>query len=952
MRRRRYDKYPIFVRYMIPTAQIPLTADPYEAVPENTSAVCSTVPPWENKGRGLAVFNCPPDYVCPPVEHLPDSLYVNDIDCPPDITTDTKRIVLKLSTPDLKHLNALMNKAVLPAFRRCLPLYLFAAFDAKLLTPRVLQVPDKDDVSRTVDVLWPEQLRFLLACMCIICHSPNDLQATCKFRFTPFEKYLFNGLSRAGLPFESHTALDMDGTDFLMRDDHGRLFGLETDGRHFIQAQQQVHDTRLIRACSLTDVIRFSGSELWVSRDACIRRIQAATQPSGKKINHHLPEPLPDLSEEQGACLIPNAGPMLTLAPAGSGKTRVLTRRVVEAVRNGIRPARMLCVVFNKAASLVMSSRIHEEAGLPDIHIRTLHSLGYEICRHAPSGTYNGYEVATAQNLPGGLYRLYREALKRDYMIHHKTLPRPFPEHLVIAYENAVSKHRRTLTPLTDLQFAADHVDFDQDQLLRVFDAVRRTLCTKRLMTYDDQLYYAIETLLTIPRARRHYQHQFDLVLADEVQDMTPVQFFLIRLLAMPQNNLFAVGDDDQMINTFTGADPDNIRAFRTWYPGAALRTLGENYRCAPDIVRQSAHVISYNRFRVEKPIRPAQPDGEGSKAVEIRVCPSLNAEAGVMAHTIKKWLNSGFAPEEIAVLVRVKSLAGLVQAILKEENIPFKPLEDAALYTSPVGKATGAYLDICRDPVQAAPASYADALASPSRYLSNHHLKAASKLGRRFLDDRRTLPAYVQPAIEEFENSIRHLHRRFHQPGLSASAFLNEMIDRFDLAEYFRYRDQISRHPLASTSQDIIDIFCRTAEEFGSPYSFTTAYFQRLMDEQTSIRPSEVRQNEVVITTIHRSKGDEYRGVILFHAAEQTIPHSRMTGTNEDLEEERRVFYVAVTRAIERLCVTTERRYESRFLAELDQPYQIGKTRFNRVGEFAAEWSLVDRVRRLWRRY
>ena len=129
----------------------------------------------------------------------------------------------------------------------------------------------------------------------------------------------------------------------------------------------------------------------------------------------------------------------------------------------------------------------------------------------------------------------------------------------------------------------------------------------KALMTFDEQLFRAVEILLEHPVARRVYQYRFDSVLVDEVQDLTPVQFLMLRLLSLPLNNLFAVGDDDQMINTFTGADPENIRSFQWWYPGAAIHTLGANYRCRPDIVTRSASVISHNVNRFEKPIRPVQ---------------------------------------------------------------------------------------------------------------------------------------------------------------------------------------------------------------------------------------------------------------------------------------------------------------------------------------------------------
>ena len=907
-------------------------------------------PPWEQKGRGLAVFNCPAGFTFPAIEHLPDSLIISDITSPPDLMDTAPRIILKLSLQDLHHLNKLMNTIVLPAFHRYIPFYLFASFETDRLTARAIPMPDRQEVDRTVEALWPEQLRVLLACLCVVSGSPEAITSSNTNLYTPFERYLFNGFYMAKIPFEPHAVIGPYQVDGLVTDLEGKRFAVEVDGRHFIHERQQARDAHLIQIYGLSSVMRFSGSELLYDRSGCINRIRDRMKSGAQTHVVRVPEPVPALSEEQGACMMPLGGPMLTLAPAGSGKTRVLTRRVVESVHGGINPARILCVVFNKAASLVMSTRIHDEAGLLDVHIRTLHSLGYEICRQAPESPYKGYEVVTDRTLAGGMLSLYRQALKQDFQLQHHTLPRPFPEHLILAYEEAVSRHRRTLIPINDPALGKNATGYDPEQLERVYRSVHRTLCKKQLMTYDDQLYNAVKVLLTVPCARRFYQHRFDALLVDEVQDLTPVQFFLLRLLALPQNHLFAVGDDDQMINTFTGADPANIRSFQTWYPGASIRTLGENYRCAPDIVQQSAHVISYNQERFEKSIRPAKVDVTHQEAVRIITCPSLTAESAALVHTIRQWIGTDYKYADIAVLVRVKSIAGLVQMVLKEHSIPFLPLENAVLYTSPIGQTIGAYLDICRQPEQASPASYAAALSAPTRYLTNSHLRLVAKHGHRFLQNKAPFPVYIRAALKEFHTSIRHMHRRYQSARMSATAYFDEMIDRFGMAEYFIRKDQLSRHPLASTSQDILEIIRRTADEYADPLQFTDAYFQRQADEQTSTpTASEDRENQVTITTIHRSKGDEYRGVILFHAAEQTLPHRRMIGTPEDIEEERRVFYVAVTRAVDRLCITTERGCESRFLAELKTPYKEKK--IHSVREWSPVWRIIKKVRGMVRR-
>jgi len=938
---------PLMIEQDKSTPVISYKKDPQGNLNGNTS----THPPtWEQQGRGLAVFNCPPEFTIQAIEQLPDSLIIPDIMTLPDLTGTEKRIILRLSLANLQRLNGLMNTIVLPAFRRYIPLYLFASFEKDQLNAKPIKIPNRKDVDRVVEAIWPEQLRVLLASMCIIYSNPNAVRNPPPNDFTPLERYLFDALSAANIAFESHAVVGSYQVDGLITTPKGKRLVVEVDGRGVIHERQKSRDTHLMKSFGVSEILRFTMSELIYDRSACINRIQSAIKSGAPLKVSRIPAPEPTLSQEQGACMKPLAGPMLTLAPAGSGKTRVLTRRVVESVRGGILSGRILCVVFNKAASLVMAARIHDEASLPDVHIRTLHSLGYEICRHAPRSPYKGFGVLTDRNLPGGMLALYRQTLKGDFQHQYDKMPRPFPEHLVVAYEEAVSRHRRTLISIDDPTLGKDHSNFDPVQLERVYRSVHHGLSKKQLMTYDDQLYYAVNVLLTVPCARRFYQHRFDAILVDEVQDLTPVQFFLLRLLSMPNNNLFSVGDDDQMINSFTGADPANIRSFQAWYPGAAIRALGENYRCAPDIVHQSAHLISYNKQRFEKPIRPVNNISGGQKAVRILPCPSITAESTALVRTIQQWIKAGYTYADIAVLVRVKSIGGLVQMALKEQAIPFIPLENAAIYTSLTGQIIAAYLEICRYPDAASPAAYAAALSVPTRYLTNVHLRWITEQGRQVLQNKTAFPIYLRNGIEAFETSVQYLHRQYGTTGVSARTYLDEMIDHFGLTEHFIRKDQLSRHPLASTNQDILELIRQTSGEFSDPSQFTDAYLQRQTDEQKATpSASECSENSVSITTIHRSKGDEYRGVILFHTAEHTIPHSRMIGNVEDLEEERRVFYVAVTRAIEQLCILTESGRESRFLAELDQP-DPGQRKINRaVREQIMGWHIIKKIRHLW---
>ena len=995
------------------------TADAMQPV-EQSSAICPAIfPPdevsrWERKGRGLAVFRCPDTFSLPEVESLPGTAMLVDPDEEQEIPGDPDRIVLKLTSRCTPHLNSLVNRIVLPAYRRYIPLYLFASWNEEDLDTGAVQIPDKEEIEAAMLPLLREQLRSLLVFTCVVFPDSEALSASRKPWLTPVEVMMHEGLTRAGLPHRLHVRLGPACVDALVSDalvdgphdgspydgsphdgsphdgsphdgdphdgsphdgdPHDSAVAVEIDGRAFVRDDQIHLERMLTEKHGIRKFVRFSGSDVVHDLDACVEKVRSTLTGRGNEPPIRMPDPNPSLAGEQAGCLKPRSGVVLTLAPAGSGKTRVLTRRVVEAVRGGIDPGRILCVVFNKAASEVMSERIHGDAGLPGVHIRTLHSLGYEICRHAPDSPYAGYGVVTDQTLPGGLTDLFRKVLKDDFERHASAAPYPFPEHLVIAYEEAASRFRRTLIPFGGDDPSVEIEGFDGDQARRIREEVDRRMNAKALMTFDEQLFRAVEFLLKHPVARRVYQHRFDSVLVDEVQDLTPVQFLMLRLLSLPLNNLFAVGDDDQMINTFTGADPENIRSFQRWYPGAAIHTLGANYRCRPDIVTRSASVISNNVNRFDKPIRPVQVQaGPGRDTIRVIACPSLEAETDAVVRTIRRWRKGGYGYGDMAVLVRVQSIAAPLQSALNEADLPFDPMDAGALFQSHAGRTLGAYFDVIARDERANPLSYALSLSFPSRRLSNEQLREAALLGHRFFERTDRLPGgrtvgprdevvsnevvanevvanEVIANVETYQNNIEVLRGVYASPDGSPVEFLNELLERTGLGAYYMRQEKNSRQRMAASAAKSIDSIREIAARCHCKKAFVDTYLEAMAseaaaDQMDHLHPGASRDDRITVTTIHRSKGDEYKGVILFHVVEDILPHRRMTGSEADVEEERRVFYVALTRAEERLCITTQRKHPSRFLAEM-KPGGVGNRPMRLRGRLTHLRGRLTRVR------
>lgn len=922
--------------------------------------------PWEQKGRGFAVFQCDGQIPFAGIDARPGTVVISSAAALPSIQGTEQRIVVTdfseafLSSPPA--LDTLINTVILPVYRRRIPLYFFTNSTTDVLTPIALPLEDQLSIPGIFRRLSNEQLRTLLASMCIVFSSPGVCITKAGMLLTPVERALAAAFDRAGISYGPRVSVGPWIVDFLLTAPGGTRLAVEADGRDFIDAEQQARDDHLIQKHGITDIIRFSGSQILHGSRRCVEQVR-------KRLSAHhparvYPPPEPALSPEQAQCLSPHAGVVLTLAPAGSGKTRVLTRRVVEAVRGGIAQERVLCVVFNKAASDVMGARIHQESGLHGIRICTLHSLGYEICRTAPGSRYAGFNVVTTQSLRGGIRHLYREALKRDLAVRkpsHRKRARPiFPEHLAAAYEEVALYRKKTWLPIGAWPDGTTIEGFDFDQAVRVSETVEEELYRRRLLLFDDQILRAVETLLMSPGARRYYQTMFDTMLVDEVQDLTPVQFLLIRLLALPLNNLFAVGDDDQIINSFAGADPANIRDFQKTFAGATIHTLGENHRCAPDIVVRSANVITYNRTRFPKPIRPSAQQlqtarnrsGTHPPAVSLFHGSSLDAETQAVLRMIRQWRAEGFTCRDIAILVRVKSIASLIQIVLTEEKIPFHPLEQTEFFTSRIGRLLGAYMRICHHPETAVPEDYSLALSTPSRSLSNTHLRRVAYTGWRLVQHAEAFPTYAQSAVREFCETVDRIHRKHCVSTGTSLDFLNTIIEQFHIEEYFTRRERSSRRTTTSASGDIIDMIRHLADESSHIPTFVNRYNLGIREEEESTRKTDSNGDGVSLSTIHGSKGDEYRAVVIFHAAEYTIPHRQMvaSGNPAHIEEERRVFYVAVTRAIERLFITTDAALPSRFLPELDRPYRDPrKDRSIGVREAFQPGGVMRLLRRVW---
>lgn len=292
--------------------------------------------------------------------------------------------------------------------------------------------------------------------------------------------------------------------------------------------------------------------------------------------------PTEPLAPDQLAAVIHAAGPARIIAPAGSGKTRVLTARLRHLLRDrGVEPELVTALAYNTRAA----SELRERTADLDASIRTLHSLALRIC-----SLEERRKVIDERDVRRILDRLVRTA----------RIPNQDPFQ---AYLDALAEVRLALRDPEEVEAARG----DIDGFAEVFARYRGILADEGLLDFDEQIYRAIELLLTRPDLRATVQRWGTHLLVDEFQDLTPAFLLLVRLVAGPSLQVFAVGDDDQTIYSYAGATPEHLTAFDRWFPGATHHALEVNYRCPPAVVEAAVHLLDHNRERVPKTIRSAR---------------------------------------------------------------------------------------------------------------------------------------------------------------------------------------------------------------------------------------------------------------------------------------------------------------------------------------------------------
>ena len=601
--------------------------------------------------------------------------------------------------------------------------------------------------------------------------------------------------------------------------------------------------------------------------------------------------PADDLAADQLAAVAHDSGAARIIAPAGSGKTRVLTARLRHLVGDrGVETGAVLAVAYNKQAQLEMEQRtrdVAEAAG--GVHIRTLNALGlWVLTRH------RGRSPALLEERDA---RRLVESLLPGRRARRANVDPIGP------YLEGLASVRLGLRDPDEVEASRD----DVPGLVELFPAYRAALAERGAVDFDEQVYGAVDALLTDGAFRRDVQRSCRHLLVDEFQDLTPAHVLLLRLLALPELDVFGVGDDDQCIYGHAGADPAFLIDYDTLFPGAGQHALHVNHRCPVAVVDAASTLLGYNVRRIPKSIvaGPTNDDAEGALAVREHA-PDDSARA--LAETVQGWLaDPTVEPSSIAVLARVNSLLLAPHVALHAAGVPIASVLTPDVLTRTGLRAALAYLRIATNPGGFDHRDVVEILRRPTRGLPQWF---PERLARRAtwtvgaiagLADR--VGDKDAPKVLALADDLRLLV----DAGRSATTrqLLEVVRDDVGLGAAMSLLDQ-SGSGQGSSHLDDLDGLLGVADlhpDAGTFEHWLREAFQR-----------EAAPGGVTLSTIHRVKGREWDHVAVFGVSDGIMPH-RLA---DDVEEERRVLHVAITRGRHRVAVLADRSRRSPFLDEL----------------------------------
>lgn len=618
---------------------------------------------------------------------------------------------------------------------------------------------------------------------------------------------------------------------------------------------------------------------------------------------------LDTLNNKQQEAVITTEGPLLVLAGAGSGKTRVLTTRIAYLIQEkNISPFHILAITFTNKAAKEMKNRVVQMLGniAYDIQISTFHSFGLLLIKenYEKLGFKKNFTILDSDDSLTVIKRIMKD-MNLDLKAYHPK-----------AVRNKISSCKNELIDALEFKKYA-LTDFDKI-VQKIYEKYTTKLLTNNSLDFDDLLMLPIFLFRSNPSILKHYQEQYQYILIDEYQDTNEAQYVLSKMISAKLKNICVVGDESQSIYSFRGSNYRNILNFEKDYPNLKEVLLEENYRSTSHILNAANSIIKNNQQRKDKNLWTNNDDG-----CKIKYHQALNEkeEADYVLEEIQKMIEKGIPKKEIAILYRTNAQSRVMEEALLKNNIPYKVVGSFYFYQRKEIKDLISYLRLIynsNDDV-----SLMRIINVPKRGIG---LKSISRIGIRAMEKACSMYDAIEDGKEyQFKKIIEEI--KLLEPKLTITELIDAILEKTGIKQ-----DLLNEKSLEA------DIRLENLEEFKT----ITRNFENQMgivslgdflEEISLVSDIEEHRNLtdlITLMTVHSAKGLEFENVFVIGLEEGIFPHMNAMSDSEQMEEERRLCYVAITRAKKKLYLINARKraiygdinynLPSRFLNEINE--------------------------------
>ncbi|MDN3513863.1 MAG: UvrD-helicase domain-containing protein [Candidatus Brocadia sp.] len=605
---------------------------------------------------------------------------------------------------------------------------------------------------------------------------------------------------------------------------------------------------------------------------------------------------LHDVTDRQREAITHIEGPLLVVAGAGSGKTRVITRRIGYLMSQGVKPYNILAITFTNKAADEMGERVRQFSTYKGLWVSTFHKMCSRILRSTIDRL--GYSRDFS------IYDTTDQLNRIKYIMAELQLDTTQwkPRTIVSTISNAKNK---LIDPQT---FAATTSGYYNRTVAQIYRKYQSLLKANNALDFDDLLIKTIELFKTNPDILEMYQDKFRFILIDEYQDTNYSQYTITRLLANRYRNICVTGDPDQSIYGWRGADIRNIMDFEKDYPDAKVVLLEQNYRSTKHILHAASSIIQQNKYRKQKTLWTENILGEKIKVV---YCEDEHGEADEIAGFIKGLTNTGTKYSDIALFYRTNAQSRVLEISLRNSGIPYTIVGGVEFYQRKEIKDILSYLRLCINPHDEI--ALERTINTPNRGIGNATVKkledwATAQDAGLFhaIQHVDSIPGIVgksAAAIKRFSELILDLQQLPRSP---VEGVIRQVIERTNYFAFLRESGEKESNDRIANVEELVN----AAHEYDITYS--EGNLRGFLEEVALVSDvDELEDNAEAVTlmTLHTAKGLEFPVVFLTGMEDGLLPHSESSDVDEKIEEERRLCYVGITRAMKELFLTHARR-------------------------------------------